>query len=138
MMKILVVILSSILMFTGNYFTSNKNITLNVTNLITDDGKVSFFLFDEVTFMKSPLKTTQAIIVNGKSSVTFKNLKKGEYSVVCFHDMNDNGIMDVNNKGIPSEAYGVSNNIITFGPPTFFSTKFSLLEEDVNLEIKFY
>jgi len=138
MMKILVVILSSILMFTGNYFTSNKNITLNVTNLITDDGKVSFFLFDEVTFMKSPLKTTQAIIVNGKSSVTFKNLKKGEYSVVCFHDMNDNGIMDLNNKGIPSEAYGVSNNIITFGPPTFFSTKFSLLEEDVNLEIKFY
>ena len=138
MMKILVVILSSILMFTGNYFTSNKNITLNVTNLITDDGKVSFFLFDEVTFMKSPLKTTQAIIVNGKSSVTFKNLKKGEYSIVCFHDMNDNGIMDFNNKGIPSEAYGVSNNIITFGPPTFFSTKFSLLEEDVNLEIKFY
>jgi uncharacterized protein (DUF2141 family) len=125
-------------MFTGNYFTSNKNITLNVTNLITDDGKVSFFLFDEVTFMKSPLKTTQAIIVNGKSSVTFKNLVKGEYSIICFHDMNDNGIMDVNNKGIPSEAYGVSNNIITFGPPTFFSTKFSLLEEDVNLEIKFY
>jgi len=138
MMKILVVILSSILMFTGNYFTSNKNITLNVTNLITDDGKVSFFLFDEVTFMKSPLKTTQAIIVNGKSSVSFKNLDKGEYSIICFHDMNDNGIMDVNNKGIPSEAYGVSNNIITFGPPTFFSTKFSLLEEDVNLEIKFY
>ena len=138
MMKILVVILSSILMFTGNYFTSNKNITLNVTNLITDDGKVSFFLFDEVTFMKSPLKTTQAIIVNGKSSVTFKNLDKGEYSIICFHDMNDNGIMDFNNKGIPSEAYGVSNNIITFGPPTFFSTKFSLLEEDVNLEIKFY
>ena len=138
MMKILVVILSSILMFTGNYFTSNKNITLNVTNLITDDGKVSFFLFDEVTFMKSPLKTTQAIIVNGKSSVTFKNLNKGEYSIICFHDMNDNGIMDINNKGIPSEAYGVSNNIITFGPPTFFSTKFSLLEEDVNLEIKFY
>jgi uncharacterized protein (DUF2141 family) len=125
-------------MFTGNYFTSNKNITLNVTNLITDDGKVSFFLFDEVTFMKSPLKTTQAIIVNGKSSVSFKNLDKGEYSIICFHDMNDNGIMDVNNKGIPSEAYGVSNNIITFGPPTFFSTKFSLLEEDVNLEIKFY
>jgi len=138
MMKILVVILSSILMFTGNYFTSNKNITLNVTNLITDDGKVSFFLFDEVTFMKSPLKTTQAIIVNGKSSVSFKNLDKGEYSIICFHDMNDNGIMDFNNKGIPSEAYGVSNNIITFGPPTFFSTKFSLLEEDVNLEIKFY
>ena len=51
--------------------------------------------------------------------------------------MNDNGIMDINNNGIPSEAYGVSNNIITFGPPSFFSTKFSL-HEDVNLEIKFY
>ena len=47
MMKILVVILSSILMFTGNYTPSNKNITLTATNLKSDEGKVSFVLFDE-------------------------------------------------------------------------------------------
>jgi len=77
MMKILVVTISNFYINVyWSFFIFNKNITLNVTNLINDEGKVSFFLFDEVTFMKRPLKTTQAIIVNGKSSVTFKNLKK--------------------------------------------------------------
>ena len=137
MMKILVVILSSILMFTGNYFTSNKNITLNVTNLITDDGKVSFFLFDEVTFMKSPLKTTQAIIVNGKSSVTFKNLKKGEYSVVCFHDRNNNDKIDFDELGFPIEEYTTSKHLLSTKKNTFTNSKFSLGEKNLTLEIKF-
>jgi len=137
MMKILVVILSSILMFTGNYFTSNKNITLNVTNLITDDGKVSFFLFDEVTFMKSPLKTTQAIIVNGKSSVTFKNLKKGEYSVVCFHDRNNNDKIDFDELGFPIEDYTTSKHLLSTKKTTFTNSKFSLGEKNLTLEIKF-
>ena len=138
MMKILVVILSSILTFTGEFLTPKQKISVTATNISSSDGKVFFVLFDKETFMNTPIQSKSKEILNGTSFVTFKNLEKGEYSIICFHDMNDNGIMDINNNGIPSEAYGVSNNNITFGPPSFFSTKFSLLEEDVNLEIKFY
>lgn len=138
MMKILVVILSSILTFTGEFLTPKQKISVTATNICSNDGKVFFVLFDKETFMDTPIQSKSKEILNGTSFVTFKNLEKGEYSIICFHDMNDNGIMDINNNGIPSEAYGVSNNNITFGPPSFFSTKFSLLEEDVNLEIKFY
>ena len=138
MMKILVVILTSILTFTGEFLTPKQKISVTATNISSSDGKVFFVLFDKETFMNTPIQSKSKEILNGKSFITFKNLEKGEYSIICFHDMNDNGIMDINNNGIPSEAYGVSNNNITFGPPSFFSTKFSLLEEDVNLEIKFY
>ena len=72
MMKILVTILTSILLFVGVFLISNKNITLTVTNVINDEGKVSFFLFDEVTFMKKPLKTTQSIILNEKVQLRLK------------------------------------------------------------------
>ena len=138
MMKILVVILTSILTFTGEFLTPKQKISVTATNISSSDGKVFFVLFDKETFMNTPIQSKSKEILNGKSFITFKNLEKGEYSIICFHDMNDNGIMDINNNGIPSESYGVSNNILTFGPPSFFSTKFSLLEEDVNLEIKFY
>ena len=137
-MKILVVILTSILTFTGEFLTPKQKISVTATNISSSDGKVFFVLFDKETFMNTPIQSKSKEILNGKSFITFKNLEKGEYSIICFHDMNDNGIMDINNNGIPSESYGVSNNILTFGPPSFFSTKFSLLEEDVNLEIKFY
>lgn len=137
-MKILVVILTSILTFTGEFLTPKQKISVTATNISSSDGKVFFVLFDKETFMNTPIQSKSKEILNGKSFITFKNLEKGEYSIICFHDMNDNGIMDINNNGIPSESYGVSNNILTFGPPSFFSTKFSLLEEDVNLEIKLY
>ena len=138
MMKILVVILTSILTFTGEFLTPKQKISVTATNISSSDGKVFFVLFDKETFMNTPIQSKSKEILNGKSFITFKNLEKREYSIICFHDMNDNGIMDINNNGIPSESYGVSNNILTFGPPSFFSTKFSLLEEDVNLEIKLY
>lgn len=137
-MKILVVILTSILTFTGEFLTPKQKISVTATNISSSDGKVFFVLFDKESFMNTPIQSKSKEILNGKSFITFKNLEKGEYSIICFHDMNDNGIMDINNNGIPSESYGVSNNILTFGPPSFFSTKFSLLEEDLNLEIKFY
>lgn len=137
-MKILVVILTSILTFTGEFLTPKQKISVTATNISSSDGKVFFVLFDKETFMNTPIQSKSKEILNGKSFITFKNLEKREYSIICFHDMNDNGIMDINNNGIPSESYGVSNNILTFGPPSFFSTKFSLLEEDVNLEIKLY
>ena len=138
MMKILVVILTSILMFTGNYFTSNKNITLTATNLISNDGKVSFFLFDEVTFMKKPIKTKHEIIINAKSSVTFKNLKKGEYSVVCFHDRNNNDKIDFDELGFPLESLATYNHLLSIEETTFTNSKFSLGEKNLTLEIKFF
>ena len=94
MMKVFVTILTYILMFVGVFLSSNKNITVKVSNLINDEGKVSFVLFDKITFMKRPLKSKRAMILDGKSTVTFENLKKGKYSVVCFHDKNNNDRID--------------------------------------------
>lgn len=137
MMKILVVILSSILMFTGNYTPSNKNITLTATNLKSDEGKVSFVLFDKITFMKRPLESKRAFIIDGKSTVTFENLKKGEYSVVCFHDKNNNDRIDFDELGFPIEDYASSNHLFSSEKTTFTNSKFSLEEKYLTLEIKF-
>ena len=137
MMKVLATILTYILMFIGVFLSSNKNITVTATSLINDKGKVSFVLFDKVTFMKRPLKLKRALIIDGKSTVTFENLKKGEYSIVCFHDKNNNDRIDFDESGVPIEEFASTKHRLIFGINTFENSKFSLGDENLNLEINF-
>ena len=87
--------------------------------------------------MKTPLQAKNAKIVEGKSIVVFENIEPGDYAVVCFHDKNDNDKMDFQENGMPMEDYGASNNIMSFGPPTYSNAKFTVADENVKLEIKF-
>ena len=137
MMKVLATILTYILMFIGVFLSSNKNITVTTTSLINDKGKVSFVLFDKVTFMKRPLKLKRALIIDGKSKVTFENLKKGEYSIVCFHDKNNNDRIDFDESGVPIEEFASTKHRLIFGINSFENSKFSLEDENLNLEINF-
>lgn len=60
----------------------------------------------------------------GSMTLTFQGLEPGEYAVQIFHDENDNGEMDSNLFGIPSEGYGFSNGAkASFGPPKFSEMK---------------
>ncbi len=45
-------------------------------------------------------------------------LPEGSYAIACFHDANNNDELDRTFTGIPSEAYGFSNDARgVFGPP---------------------
>lgn len=58
--------------------------------------------------------------VGGTQSVVFTNLKPGRYAVIVFHDENDNGKLDENSWGVPTEGYGFSNNAEGFlAAPSF-------------------
>ena len=51
-----------------------------------------------------------------------QGLAPGRYAMTAFHDENDNGELDTNLLGIPSEGYGFGNDApATFGPPSFES-----------------
>ena len=50
------------------------------------------------------------------------DLSPGRYAVAAFHDANDNGELDTNLLGIPSEGYGFGNDAsAAFGPPSYDS-----------------
>lgn len=49
-----------------------------------------------------------------------RDLPPGRYAANAFHDENDNGELDTNLFGIPTEGYGFTNDPrTTFGPPDF-------------------
>jgi len=48
--------------------------------------------------------------VTGTQGLVFKNLQPGSYAIIVFHDENDNGVLDENYWGVPTEGYAFSNN----------------------------
>jgi uncharacterized protein (DUF2141 family) len=69
-----------------------------------------------------------AEIREGKATLAFPSLPAGDYAVVVFHDANDNGVIDHNILGIPSEHLGFSNAFklsLTSGLPSFDKLRFA-------------
>ncbi|MGB7786281.1 MAG: DUF2141 domain-containing protein [Salinimicrobium sp.] len=118
--------------------TEGTTITVSIDNVPDGQGKVIVSLFNQDTFMKAPpIQSESSSIKDGKISVSFTGVAPGEYGVISFHDRNDNGKIDMNSTGIPTEAYGVSNNPMSFGPPQWSEAKFEVTGEPVELKIRY-
>ena len=137
-MKTLVSILVVVIISITNIITAqNKTITATVLNISSDKGIVKFALYNKTNFRLKPLQSEIGNIENGKTTITFKEVAGGEYAIVCYHDKNSNNKMDFQPNGMPLEAYGASNNVMNFGPPRFDDAKFTVVDKNVSLEIKF-
>jgi uncharacterized protein (DUF2141 family) len=72
----------------------------------------------------------------GSQSIVFTQLSRGRYAVIVFHDENDNGRLDENAWGVPTEGYGFSNNAEGFlGSPSFDAAGVSLDGADHSIAI---
>jgi len=137
-MKTLVSILVVVIISITNIITAqNKTITATILNISSDKGIVKFALYNKINFRLKPLQSEIGNIENGKTTITFKEVASGEYAIVCYHDKNSNDKMDFQPNGMPLEAYGASNNVMNFGPPKFDDAKFTVVDKNVSLEIKF-
>ena len=113
-----------------------QTITIAIDNIKNNTGKVVFALHTKDTWMKSQgVQSDSVTIINGKATVTFKNVTKGSYAVMALHDVNENGKMDFEN-GMPKENYGMSNNPMSYGPPQFSEAKFDVLAENLDIKIR--
>lgn len=112
------------------------SLTVTVDNARNDDGMMIYSLSTKDQFMrKAPLMTASSTIKDGVATVTFENVPQGEYAVIALQDLNDNQQMDFETNGMPKESYGVSNNNMSYGPPTWSEAKIEVTA-DAELLIK--
>ena len=116
----------------------SQNITVKITNLDNNKGKVFVALYDsENTFLGKAYKSSVNPILDNSCEVVFKNVPNGTYAISLFHDENDNNKMDSNFLGIPKEDYGCSNNARGFmGPPKWKDAQFVISNNSVTQTIK--
>lgn len=111
------------------------DITVNIDNARNDNGKIIFSLNTKNDFMRAaPFMTGSSMIKDGVATVTFSDVPMGEYAIIVLQDLNGNNQMDFEVNGMPKEAYGVSNNPMSYGPPTWAEAKFEV-KEDITMRI---
>ena len=68
--------------------------------------------------------------------IGFLKLPPGRYAIIVFHDENDNGLLDKNVLGIPTEGYGFSNNAQGFfSAPSFDAAAVTVGKGNTNISI---
>jgi uncharacterized protein (DUF2141 family) len=97
--------------------------TIAIEGMLSDQGTCRVALYDKEEgfndITKAALKQDLEIR-EGKSEWTIPGNPTRPFAVAVFHDENNNGTLDRNGVGIPTERYGFSNDARnTFGPPSF-------------------
>ena len=118
-------------------YGQQSTISVEVTNIQSEEGTILIGLFDsEKNFLKTRLKTERFKAKEGNMKVSFDDIPAGTYTVSIIHDENDNGSLDMNFMGIPSEPYGISmDGKSMFGPPSYEKAKFEVTNKNVDLKI---
>ena len=87
-------------------------------------------------------KKSAAVAVTGEKAnsagnkCVFKGLASGKYAVAAFHDVNSNQKMDFSALGLPTEDWGMSNNVRpTFRAPTFKEASFAVGDVSIQISI---
>lgn len=102
-------------------------ISVHVVGLRNSNGKVFIALFGSASafIANEALRGGTTSISGSSATLTFHGLPPGLYGVSFFHDENQNGKLDTNAIGIPTEGFGFSRDAMgSFGPPTFEQIRF--------------
>ncbi len=109
-------------------------------------GTIMFRLFNETHADAFPgadddepyLAQAEIKMVSKAAKFTFPDLPQGLYAVSAFLDENGNRDLDTNFVGMPTESFGMSNNVRgSFGPPEFSEAAISVMQDTkITIELK--
>ena len=114
-------------------------LTVRILGFENDDGKCWFALDNSEDVFESEDSVFIGKIlpiINRRVDIKLDSLEYGDYAIRVFHDENNNGRLDLNFLGIPTEDYGYSNNVSAwFGPPSWEKAQFIFNKEELTIEI---
>jgi len=115
-------------------------LTIHIDDVKVASGQLMISVYNSAdTFLKKPLSGIRTAAKATDNSVTVKDLPPGDYAVIVFHDVNENGKMDKNLLGIPTEDYAFSNNAMgKMGPPSFELAKLTLTDAGLSTRLSLH
>ena len=99
---------------------SSATVEVRISGVTAGKGKVKVAVCDRERFLKQCSFSTSVPAQAAEVVASLKDIPPGTWAVLAFQDENENGELDRNFIGIPSENYGFSRNPAgRFGPPGF-------------------
>ena len=144
--------LGAALLVIGGLPVQAADLTLTVEGVRSNTGEVLIGVYENADAFKRAIDssaTKSALLPQawriigvslrakaGSQSIIFTQLPPGRYAVIAFHDENDNGLLDANAWGVPTEGFGFSNNAHGFlSAPSFDAAAIELGSLDENISI---
>ena len=116
------------------------DLTVKVDGIDKPGGTLKVQLMDSAEAWAGKAKPVGAArqVIDSTAAVelSFKNLPAGRYALRLMHDENDNGKLDSNLIGMPTEGYGYSNNPDLMRAARFEEAAFDLSDDGAAIEIK--
>jgi uncharacterized protein (DUF2141 family) len=113
-----------------------------ITGYPTTQGTIKIALFgSERSYQSniSPLRGDSIQVEPNRSLVPFEDISYGDYAVKVYHDRNNDGKLNTNFMGMPTEFYGFSNNVRgMFGPASWSAAKFKFeaVSDSIHIVLK--
>jgi len=113
-----------------------------ITGYPTTQGTIKIALFGSERSYQSnvaPLRGDSIRIEPNRTLVPFEDISYGDYAVKVYHDQNNDGKLNTNFMGMPTEFYGFSNNVRgTFGPASWSAAKFKFeaVRDSIHIVVK--
>ena len=129
-------ITSALLMLTSA--ASAADLTVSINGVKNSSGTVAAALFNsDANFPRAqPFGAFRIKASGGPVTVTFRDLPPGKYALTTYHDENDNGKLDADAVGVPTEGYGVSNDAReVLAPPQWAKASFDLTDQAKSIAI---
>ncbi len=119
----------------------NKILTLQINNIKSDDGNIRIHIYNLATREFFPKKTENCFLLRvenliDKSCIVKIPLPSDTYCLSVHHDENANISMDTNFFGLPTEGWGISNNVrLLMRLPKFDECSFQVTEKDTTISV---
>ncbi|MBX3042396.1 MAG: DUF2141 domain-containing protein [Candidatus Kapabacteria bacterium] len=121
----------------------SSNLNIVVSGIKSDSGFVRVHLYNSERKDFFPKKTLQCYkrqvieIKDGICRLSFNDLPYDTYCFSVHHDENANEKMDTNILGLPTEGWGISNNVKLFMRlPNFDECSFILDNNDITINVE--
>jgi uncharacterized protein (DUF2141 family) len=115
-----------------------NTVVVKITGIKPEKGQVQIAVYDSAErWLEEPVYSAILNVKGQEVEWRIDDIPYGNYAIAVFHDENTNGKADRNLLGIPTEAYGFSNNVkVIFSPPKWDEVKFTITDSAKEIEIK--
>lgn len=132
-MKTLLTFSVGLLLCSGIAAADTGRLTAKITGLTVAQGKVALMIYDA---QGNEYQEHWLFVEENEVTLTLDDMPLGKYAIKLFHDANNNGTMDTNFLGIPTESFGFSNNPkLGVGEPDLDKLLFDVTS-DTSIEIQ--